>query len=258
MTRSLAIVLALLGATAIAHADPDVPEKARALAERGRQLQRDGRYADAIEAYKAAYVLAPSPGLLFNLAQVYRLSGDCDDAAWMYHRYLDSQPTDQGRVISRVHLESLEPCSHGFRVTVAPEPAVAAPETAVPTPPDPPREHLPPATASGHRSKQVGTWLVVGGGGVLVLASLAALDARSASNEVSDAYARHARSADLRALDERGQRSATIATVCGVTGGVAVIAGAILYGVGRHYEQANHVAVIPQAHGATVRVAWGF
>ena len=261
MMRSLAIVLAVVGATASAHADPEVPDKAKALAERGRQLHHDGRYADAIEAYKAAYVLAPSPALLFNLAQVYRLSGDCDDAAWMYHRYLESQPPDDTRAIASAHLEHMAACNRdgSLDTVVPPELVPAAPllATLVPTPPGSPSEPPPLATTSGHRSKQIGTWLVVGGGGVLVVASLAALDARHASNEVSDAYANHTRSGDLRALDERGRRSETTAAVLGVTGGLSVLAGAILYGVG-HYEQANHVAVIPHAHGASVRVVWGF
>ena len=86
---SRAIAFTLLLCSAVAAADPAdeppagmaIPDKARFLADRGRQLQRDGKFAAAIEAYKAAYVLAPSPGLLFNLAQVYRLNGDCDDAA---------------------------------------------------------------------------------------------------------------------------------------------------------------------------------
>jgi hypothetical protein len=256
---AVAIIVALLDL--IAHADPGVPDRAKALADRGRQLQHDGHYDDAIEAYKAAYVLAPSSGLLFNLAQSYRLTGDCDDAAWMYHRYLDSQPTEEARAVATAHLARLEACSHGgFRVTVEPASVPAAPVAVTTTATTSAPQPLPPpsTTTSGHRSRVIGTWLVVGGGGALVVAALAALDAHNASNQISDAYAHQGKPTDVRALDERGQRSATIATVFGVTGGLAVVSGAILYGVGRHYEQANHVAVIPQAHGAAVSVAWAF
>ena len=64
------VLAAFVLAAAPAHAEKlaGIPEKAKALADRGRQLQHERNYADAIEAYKAAYVLAPSPGLLFNLA----------------------------------------------------------------------------------------------------------------------------------------------------------------------------------------------
>ena len=258
------LVIALLGATA--SAETAVPDRAKALADRGRQLQHDGRYAEAVEAYKAAYVLAPSSGLLFNLAQAYRLVGDCDDAAWMYHRYLDSQPTDEARTIASAHLARLEACSHdGFRVTVVPAsvPAPAEPNAFANTPAFGSASRQPsqsPSTSPSHGTpwRPIGTWLVVGGGVALVGASLFALDAHNASNEISDAYGHHGKPADIRALDERGQRSATIATALGITGGLAVVSGAILYGVGRHYEAANHVAVVPHAHGASVSLAWGF
>src|SRR5262249_2381033 len=96
-----------------------VPEKARLLADRGRQLQRDGKFAEALEAYKAAYVLAPSPGLLFNLAQAYRLNGDCDDAAWMYRRFLETDPRDDLKALVNEHLEKLASCTHmGFRANL--------------------------------------------------------------------------------------------------------------------------------------------
>src|SRR5664279_1293069 len=96
-----------------------IPEKARFLADRGRQLQRDGKFADALEAYKAAYVLAPSPGLLFNLAQAYRLNGNCDDAAWMYRRFLDTDPSDDLRDLVNDHLAKLQTCMHvGFRTRI--------------------------------------------------------------------------------------------------------------------------------------------
>src|SRR5690349_15298118 len=80
-----------------------IPDKARHLAERGRALHDAGNYTDAIAAFREAYVLAPSPGLLFNIAQSYRLAGRCDDAAWMYRRYLDSQPSGDRRAVAESH-----------------------------------------------------------------------------------------------------------------------------------------------------------
>jgi tetratricopeptide (TPR) repeat protein len=259
MKLRAAMIVAMAAATA--HADPGVPDRAKALADRGRQLHRDGHYADAIEAYKAAYVLAPSPGLLFNLAQVYRLAGDCDDAAWMYRRYLDSQPSEEARDIASTQLARVETCSHDIGRVAEATPVPSAPPAVTTLAPREPRDApLPPPSTSAtvHRSKQVGTWLLVGGGGALVVASIAAFDAHDASNQVSDAYAHHARPTDIRALDDRGQLSATIATVAGVTGGVALVSGAVAYALGSHYEQVSHLAVSPQPHGASVSVAWGF
>ena len=67
-------------------------EGARARREGPRVSRRRRLHEAAVAAFKEAYVLAPSPGLLFNIAQAYRLAGNCDDAAWMYRRFLDTNP----------------------------------------------------------------------------------------------------------------------------------------------------------------------
>ena len=118
-----------------------IPEKARFLADRGRQLQRDGKFAEALEAYKAAYVLAPSPGLLFNLAQAYRLNGDCDDAAWMYRRFLDTDPRDDLRS-ARQRPSREAPGLHARRLSHAdrdPRPCRTPPKDKAMMPSQPPR-----------------------------------------------------------------------------------------------------------------------
>src|SRR3569623_577048 len=87
----------------------------------------------AVAAFKEAYVLAPSPGLLFNIAQAYRLAGDCDDAAWMYRRFLDTNPGEASRALAEQHLSSVEKCGHGGLLVVSPpvlEAKVPAPEPA--------------------------------------------------------------------------------------------------------------------------------
>src|SRR5438552_2518618 len=114
MSVRAAFVVALL-VPALAHAgEPETPQrippKARKLVDHGRALHDKGDYARAIEMFKEAYVLAPSPGLLFNLAQAYRLMGNCDDAALMYHRYLDTQPAPEGKVLAEAHLATVERC----------------------------------------------------------------------------------------------------------------------------------------------------
>src|SRR5690349_21094377 len=81
-----------------------VPQKARELADKGRAYHDAGDYMKAVAAFKEAYVLAPSPALLFNIAQAYRLAGDCDDAAWMYRRYLDTNPGPERRSLAETHL----------------------------------------------------------------------------------------------------------------------------------------------------------
>jgi hypothetical protein len=265
LVLAICAVAALALLTARAEADPaDGPagmsmlEKARFLADRGRQLQRDGKFAEALEAYKAAYVLAPSPGLLFNLAQAYRLNGDCDDAAWMYRRFLETEPRDDLRDLVNGHLQKLAACMHaGFGIE---PPAVPNAQSKLQEPSQPPRivavavvpEH------DGERDKRVGSYLMIGGAVALAASAVFAIDAHEVAGDVQNAYHGGARNPDVRALDDRGQRDSTIATITGVTGGVAVVSGAVLYGLGRHYESAQHLAVVPHRDGGEVRVAWQF
>lgn len=265
--RAIVAGLVIAGlATGAAHADPEedagmaVPDKARLLSDRGRQLQRDGKFSDAIEAYKAAYVLAPSPGLLFNLAQVYRLNGNCDDAAWMYRRFLATDPRDDLRALANDHLDKLAACMHGgLRVEPLHPQRSAQAE-------DSPRgsgaqgfdaNGTDPLDERGHGKRSAATFLFIGGGISLAIATVFAIDGHLAANEVADAYASGTRHADLQSLDDRGHRDDTITAVAGITGGALVITGAVLYGLGKR-DQAQHLAFEPHREGGLVKVAWRF
>ncbi len=255
-----AAVAALVLAALPAHAEKlgGIPEKAKALAQRGRQLQRDQNYTDAIEAYKAAYVLAPSPGLLFNLAQAYRLAGDCADAAWMYRRFLQTDPDAELKTLAQTHLDSLEKCidTNAFRIVDPSE--VATPIAAAsPAPLALAVDVASPPADNAQRYKHAGTAFIVGGGAALVAATLFAIDAHEQATAINGAYAGKD-TRDVMALDARGRRDATIATVLGVGGVVAVASGAALYGLGHHYEHVKHVVIAPHAGGAAVSMSWGF
>ena len=256
--RSLLLVVAL---AAPAYADnalsPErVPNKARALADKGRAAHQAGDYDAAIAAFKEAYVLAPSPGLLFNIAQAYRLAGNCDEASWMYRRFLDTGPIGLGRKLAEQHLAAVEKCSTGALRVEPPPPEkddAKLPEPKLGT-------HAHVTVSSEHDSKLKPWGLVVGLSGAASLATAAAfaIDAKLASDTVADTYKRGGKWSDIADVDARGKRSATIATVTGIAGGVAAATGVALYALGHHYEEAQHVAVIPTTRGAQVSLTWGF
>jgi tetratricopeptide (TPR) repeat protein len=262
------MLAALLGAaptTGTALADnvlrpEQIPAKARELANKGRVFHDAGDYTAAIAAFKEAYVLAPSPGLLFNIAQAYRLAGHCDDAAWMYRRFLDTNPGGENRELAEQHLASVEKCgSGGLRVTVVPpklvetiplpsaDPSVTA-TTRVPIEDDRrPRAY-----------KRIGTGAAITGGAALAGAAYFALQARVAARTVEDTYKRGGKWSDVERVDARGKRDSMIATALGIGGGVAMASGLVLYGLGHHYEKAQRVAVVPSLHGAQISLSWGF
>jgi tetratricopeptide (TPR) repeat protein len=265
---------AVLAAAAPAHADnalrpQQIPNKARELAEKGRRHHEAGDYGAAISAFKEAYVLAPSPTLLFNIAQSYRLAGNCDEAAWMYQRFLDTNPNGKQRDLAQQHLSSVEKCgSGGLRITVVPPTRLDA---KLPDPSTSGRSKSRSSKRSdtdddrdeafdprGGKYKRIGLYTAIGGGAALAASALFALDAADAANTVEDVYARGGKWNEVKDIDARGHRSATIATVLGVTGAAAVVTGVVLYGVGHHYEKARYVAVTPTKRGARVSLSWDF
>lgn len=263
-----AFILAVVLAAPLAQADnalrpEQIPAKARELANRGRAAHDAGDYTAAIDAYKEAYVLAPSPGLLFNIAQAYRLAGNCDEAAWMYRRYLDTNPNGPNKALAEQHLSVVEKCGSGGLKLDPPKPAANIPD---PRNVEKPRSaiHASLTTqtttddARGTKFKHLGIGLGVGAGAALAGAVVFALDAHAASTTVTNTYEHGGKWSDVKDTDARGKRSALFATALGVTGGVALASGVVLYGLGRRYETAQHVALVPTSHGAQVSLSWGF
>lgn len=273
---SLAVAFVLAIAPATVRADDlarQVPREARDLAERGRAFHAAGDYMSAIVAFKQAYAIAPSPGLLFNLAQAYRLAGDCADAAWMYRNFLASSADSDQRAVAQQQLATVEQCGRGPGLRLA-APVVAAPVLAAALTSSTARGGATHATAplearatttsdnDGVREMRLGVGLAIGGSALLAGAAYFALDAHDAANSVSATYAKGGTWADVADADARGQRDATLAKVLGATGAVAIASGGVCYYLGRRaqqvYERAQHVAVHPTLHGAEVSVAWRF
>jgi tetratricopeptide (TPR) repeat protein len=274
--KRVAFTLAAMLAAPTAFADnalrpEQIPAKAKELATRGRIYHDAGDYSMAIAAFKEAYVLAPSPGLLFNIAQAYRLAGNCDEAAWMYRRYLDTNPTGTNRQLAEQHLATVEKCgSGGLRMAVI-QPKLAP---KVPTPQgaalgatlgmavagsDGEAHQVDqPSLDRAHTYKRYGIVVGAAGGASLVGAGIFALQSRDASQSVENKYKKGGKWEDVKDDDARGKRDAMFAKVLGIGGGVAVASGAILYALGHHYESDKQITVMPTSSGAQVSLSWGF
>jgi tetratricopeptide (TPR) repeat protein len=249
MTRrslaAAALGLALAGPAGAAAADPGVSPLARQLSDRGRALHDLGDYEQAIVAYKQAYLIAPSPGLLYNLAQAYRLSGDCGEAAALYRRYLDSRPDTEARRLAEEHLAVVESCLR------------RGPTTFV-------ARGQPPAVDDepGRGKRRLG--MVLAGSGAILIAAGAyfALDARSAGDQVANAYQHGGDWKTIGPIDERGQRSSEMAAGLFIAGGAAVATGVVLYLFGRHDAieagQPPPITIASSPRGTVVEAAWRF
>lgn len=268
---SLAMLGAALGAdamtgTAVATAAPGAtsPEalaKARALAEEGRILHDRGEYGRAVDAFQAAYVLAPSPAILFNLGQAYRLKADCDNAVLMYRAFLRSRPEPQLQEIARAHLASVEKCASPA-VMGRPGAKSAAGASVAGGGAAGTAASADGQSEAGRGLRRGGVVTAISGGVLLGLAGYFAYRAADANDEVEERYGRGERWRDLEDLDARGDRDNKLAIGFAVTGGVAVITGGVLYLVGwRQGERADRrptMSVAPTRGGGAVRLAWDF
>ncbi len=251
----LVVGLLALAARSAYAAPGSVPDKARQLADKGRTSHEAGDYNTAISAYTEAYAIAPSPALLFNLAQAYRLRGSCDDAVLMYRRYLDTNPTPDARAIAEGHLATVERCAHKVSLSI---PLDAHERRAVPViarQQDRVREE---ESDRGLLQQRVGLGLMIGGGLALAAATYFAVDAKNAESDVENAYAHGGEGWNLAAIDERGQRSAKLGTWLGIGGGALVIGGVTSYLLGRRAERTAPIALVPKTGGAEVTFAWRF
>jgi tetratricopeptide (TPR) repeat protein len=255
--KRLATIVAILGAAAPvgvrAEVVADPPERARLLSDEGRAAHAAGEYERAIAAYKEAYELAPSPGLLFNMGQAYRLKGDCAEAAIMYRSYLSSKPDRVHRQLTQAHLAVVEGCM-ARRTALSPLLATGARPAA-------PAETADTDTPAGQSFKRGGVALAVSGGVLVGLGVYFAVEAADTSKQVEDAYAAGARWQEIAALDARGRRASSLATVFTLGGGAAAVAGGVLYVMGRRAEQRASrptITVGPRPGGGEVGLAWGW
>lgn len=256
---ALAVVALATSAAAADSSDP-VPPRARQLAERGRELHQRGDYARAIAAFKEAYVLAPSPGLLFNLAQAYRLQGDCDDAAVMYRRYIAAvPPSGAERALAEGHLATVVRCVQKRHLNLPPDEAMAHIPVPPPPGPDPLFVDDPGAgRARGRALRGVGLGATIGGAVALGAAAYFGLRAYGAASEVERLYAEGASWQLIQPIHERGERAGTAAKWLGIGGGAGAAAGITLYLLGRRAEHAPPVTIAPVTGGARIGMSWAF
>jgi tetratricopeptide (TPR) repeat protein len=117
-TMGLWLALAAFGARAYADdaaagaatADDEKDRKAKDLYEQGNTHYDLAEYDQAIELFKQAYSLSHRPTLLYNIAQAYRLKGDCEQALQVYKNYLRVDPSSPFRAKVESRIAEMEAC----------------------------------------------------------------------------------------------------------------------------------------------------
>jgi tetratricopeptide (TPR) repeat protein len=140
-----ASMITLIACTSSVAAQPsDDRQQAKSLYDEGSSEYREGHYDRAIELFQQAYARAHAPGLLFNIAQAYRLKGAsfCTQALDYYRRTLAEDPSADNRVEIEERIGEMETC---VRRATPTEPARPAPEPV--TEPTTQRRYAPLITA---------------------------------------------------------------------------------------------------------------
>lgn len=260
--KRLAIALALVTTmTSAAGAQPrpvppaDAEEAAKEQAARAKAAFDRGDYAVAVEAYREAYRLVPSPGLLYNLGQAYRLLGACAEAAEAYREYLRLVPESPYRATAEQNLAAAEVCARDAEAAAKRrEERKRAAEVAATAPPPPPPEDR------GRGLRRAGVGATAAGGMLVVAGAYFAVDAARQADEVSALYERGGAWEDVADADARGRRSQLVSRVALGAGAVAIASGATLYVLGRRADERAQraVTVTPGADGAQMAVSWRF
>ena len=245
MIRATVVVIALaVAGTAVAQPAPT--GTAAEHFERGKRLYDVASYAEAIAEFKLAYTLEPDPSYLFNIAQAYRLDGDCVAAADFFRRFLKADPASDRRGKIDKLIAECKP----RETPVAPEPT----DTGAPSEPD-----EPPAPPDPGKSRRIiGLATAIGGGVLLVTGGALAYNVSSLESEIEDRCATDCNWDEVRGLDSKAHTRSTLSTVAFVAGGAAILGGTALYFWGRHMTREARVAIVPTAGGAFATAAFEF
>src|SRR5262245_36520197 len=101
------LLICLLIAPSLARAQ-EPPAAAKEHFEAGDKAYKLGDFPRALDEFKQSYALFPTPLLLFDIAQSYRLLGEHEKALFTYRQYLTEAPTGRYRAIAEQKASEME------------------------------------------------------------------------------------------------------------------------------------------------------
>lgn len=269
MMQTFTIAIALCVLAGRAHGD------SRSDAER---LYREGQTAfdanklgEALHAWQKSYDLSRAPGLLFNIAQAYRLragTGDCALAAATYRKFIAEDPSSPQRATAERFAEETEKCaaSQSRVVPIGPEPK-PEPKPASPSP-SPPivLPAIPPASTPrakdepvsefdrARTKRLVGLGVAAGGGLAVGLGLYFGSRASSIGNEVTTGCATSCDWSIFGPKEADGRSAERKQYIFAGVGVLAILGGGALYWLG--VRESRTSVAIQQTDGG-IEVAWG-
>lgn len=249
VSRSAALVLALVAGTASAAPKPRSPDPNEVAAKQAEAKQHvdaataahaAGKLDVALTELRAAYELDPQPDLLFAMGQVQAGLGDCTAARDSYEQYRAAMNNEAG--IGAAVDAAIAACG------AAPAPTTTTTPAAPAAPPSPA-----PAGAGPWYTDVIGDVLTGGGAIALVTAGIEYKSARSALDD-----AEHATTlADYNKLVDSAHSDRTFALVLGGAGAALVAGGIVHYMMHGKTTETRGVAIVPIAGGGILTFSGG-
>lgn len=265
--------------------DEQKKAEAKALYDKGISHYNLGEFDPAIAAFRQAYAVSSAPGLLFNIAQSFRLKKDYENASYFYTTYLRLKPDAPNRADVEARIVEMgtlleEQKKIGTRAptgtvnpegdkpttttTTTPTPTTTTPTTTTTTTPvvtgslD---NRDKPGSGDPHPGRPLKKAAIVtaGAGGALVLTGFVfGMMAKSAESDLNDLNSGGTWTPAQQDKYDAGKRNNTIAIVSFALGGAAVATGGVLWFLGTRKENEARVAVVPTKGGTSVAVGWSF
>jgi tetratricopeptide (TPR) repeat protein len=229
--------------TAPAPATPTTPaaEKAAAAYQLGREAFAAKRFEEARGHFEKAYLLDPSPVLMFNLARACEEMGDAAKAIEYFQLYLDRQPdaADRPDIERRIRvMQAIVGRERPVEPAVATAPPSSAAPATTPTPATPP---------PGHSVLWPVGWATLGVGaatvGVGIYFGLEAQDAE-------DAHKAARTGREKEKLGQESEDKALVANVLYGLGGALLVTGGTLLVLDRRGQSAARPTALIVPGGA--------
>ena len=234
--RFLVVITILAALGTDARAEPSAEQ----LYDEGQRAYNRGDYVTAVARWQSSYQLSKLPLLVLNIAQAYRLAGDCEHALEAYRQYVALDPRAEQRQLAEGFIGELEPrCDQPIKHAEVPPVAEA-----------PPVEGM----RRGRGLRIAG--LATGGAGIALVATSLWYGHRASTlgDEVTRACSVSCNWAEQRSKDASGRRDTTISRALDTLGAVTIAGGAVLYYLGAREDR---IYVAPVARGTGAVALWG-
>lgn len=240
------VTLSIVLAASIAHAQPADPGALEASGSKHFEL---AEYPAAIADFKEAFRISDRPELLFNIAQAYRLAGDCKRAHTFYKTYLRRVPEAPNAAKVKERIAELESCANQAPAVVEPPPSE----------PPPPVGVQPVLPVERGRTWKTKAGIGIAGAGVLGLGVgvVFALRGSSKADKLREACAINCPAETARSLDAAGSAANRNATIGVIAGGALVAAGVVLIVLDRPMRETGPTISVG-GNGASASWRWAF